>query len=240
MSLTAALHLPGAVLVADSSGVLYWPERELLIVSDLHLEKGSSLALRGRLLPPFDTSATLERLTLVLHRFRPRTVLSLGDSFHDSSGHARLRDEDREVIRAMTARHRWHWIAGNHDPQAPDELGGESCEAFEAAGLIFRHAPSGAEREVAGHLHPKAYVRTRGRKVSRPCFVTDGRRLILPAFGAYTGGLNALDPAVSGHFAPRFWAYLLGQGKVHVLPHDRLDPTGVQLSLLAAMQGPTA
>ncbi|WGF89911.1 ligase-associated DNA damage response endonuclease PdeM [Marinivivus vitaminiproducens] len=238
MSLSAALHLPGAALVADPSGALYWPERDLLVVSDLHLEKATSFAGRGRLLPPYDTRATLERLTLVLHRYRPATVLSLGDSFHDTGGHDRLQAEDRDVIRAMTARHRWLWLAGNHDPDGPGDLGGAAAEAFELGGLVFRHHPGGPGNEVAGHLHPKACVRTRAKTVSRPCFVTDGRRLILPAFGAYTGGLNALDPAVCGHLAPDFWAYLLGRGKIHVLPGDRLDPSGVQLSLLAGLDGP--
>jgi DNA ligase-associated metallophosphoesterase len=227
---TVHLHLPGAVLVADAAGVLVWPEREVLVVADLHLEKGSGLAARGRLLPPYDTGATLARLERTLQHWRPRTVVSLGDSFHDRRAATRLPAEARNRLCALTAAVDWIWVAGNHDPEPPDGLGGRAVETFELAGLLFRHAPDGGGAgEVAGHLHPKAAVRNRGRRLSRRCFATDGRRVVLPAFGAYTGGLNVLDPAFGQLFPAGFHAYVLGPERIHVIPHDRLDPEGVQL-----------
>lgn len=230
---TAPIFLPGARLVACSGGVLVWPEREVLVVADLHLEKGSSLARGGRYVPPYDTRATLARLAQALRLHRPRTVVSLGDGFHDPAASGRLQPEDAATLRAMTAAHSWYWVAGNHDPGPPAGLGGAGVPWLEIGNAVFRHEPDGplAEAaEIAGHLHPKAVVRRAGRRIARRCFATDGRRLILPAFGAYTGGLNVLDPALAGRLRRRFWAYLLGERRVHVIPGDRLDADGVQLA----------
>jgi DNA ligase-associated metallophosphoesterase len=220
----AWLPLGDAVLVADLSGALVWPEQSMVVVADLHLEKGSALARRGLLLPPYDTRTTLTRLEAVLARWRPRRVVSLGDGFHDGAASTRLGAEDRLRLRRLVAACDWLWLAGNHDPAPPEGLGGRVEQALEIAGITLRHAPApqpGA-REIAGHLHPCAGVEVRGRQLSRRCFVDDGRRLLLPAFGSYTGGLDVLDPAIASLFADGFQATLLGEQGVHALPHHRL------------------
>jgi len=182
-------------LVADLSGAFVWESERLLVVSDLHLEKGSSFAARGVLLPPYDTVATLARLSAVIARHVPRTVIALGDSFHDRDAHQRLSAPDRQAIAALQARRDWIWIAGNHDPALPRDIGGAVASEVAIGGIVFRHEPTGAAGEIAGHLHPKARVTTRGRTVERRCFASDGMRAVMPAFGAYTGGLNIRDPA---------------------------------------------
>lgn len=234
----AVLVVNGAKLVADPSGALFWPERELVVVADLHLEKGSSLARRGAMLPPYDTRATLAKLERVLERLAPRRVVSLGDGFHDPDAAARLGADDARRLRALVDAHDWLWVRGNHDPGPPGGIGGR-CEAeVEVGGLVLRHAPAAgamerpeAGGEIAGHFHPKATLRVRGRRLSRRCFATDGRRLLLPAFGSYAGGLNVLDPVVRALFGKAFWVYVLGERRVHCLTHDRLEPTAVQLAL---------
>ena len=149
--------------VADLSGALFWQEQRLLVVSDLHLEKGSSFATRGVLLPPYDTVATLGRLAAVIARHDPRMVIALGDSFHDRAAHERLSTPDREALTAMQARRDWIWISGNHDPALPSDLGGVVASEVAIGPIVFRHEPTGAMGEIAGHLHPKARVATRGR-----------------------------------------------------------------------------
>jgi uncharacterized protein len=221
----AWLRCAGAGLLADPSGALLWPEQALLVVADLHFEKGSSIARFGSLLPPYDTRATLACLEAVLARHAPRTVISLGDGFHDGEASARLAPADRARLAALVARHDWIWLVGNHDPRRPDGVGGRSATEWQVAGTTFRHIPAGAPDgpEIAGHLHPAARVTVRGRRLTRPCFVGDGRRLLLPAFGAYTGGLDVFDPAIAGLFASSFEVALLGDGRVHPLPQARLD-----------------
>jgi uncharacterized protein len=212
----APIHLAGERLMLDPAGALFWPATGLLTVSDLHLEKGSSYARRGQLLPPWDTPATLDRLTLLLRRWQPRLVVALGDSFHDADGAARLPSTEQARLKAMTEAHRFIWVAGNHDPTPPHGVGGEWVEAFATTTLVFRHqATSGAKPgEICGHHHPKEAVPARGCSVSRPCFVADSRRLMMPAFGAYTGGLDVRDPAIARLF-PR-------GGRVFLLGKDRL------------------
>jgi hypothetical protein len=209
----------GSRLRADVSGALIWPERATLVVADLHLEKGSSYGARGRhVLPPYDSTATLDRLEAVLSRHRPDRVICLGDSFHDEGAARRLPEADRARLQAMTAAHEWIWIAGNHDPEPPADLGGDTCEDLCLGGLVFRHAaaPSGGcAGEISGHYHPKASVRLRGRRISAHCFVGDGRRLVMPAFGAYTGGLNVLAAPIQNLFPTDFAAHLLGKGGVY-------------------------
>lgn len=221
----ARLPIAGAVLVADPSGALVWPEQSVLVVADLHLEKGSSLARRGTLLPPYDTRTTLTRLEAVLARWTPRRVISLGDGFHDDRASARLCADDLRRLRRLIAAHDWLWLAGNHDPAPPQGLGGRVASAVEMAGITFRHRPAAApgRDEVAGHLHPSASLTVRGRKLTRRCFVADQRRLLLPAFGSYTGGLDVLDPAIASLFADGFHTTLLGEHRVHALPHHRLE-----------------
>ena len=209
-------------LVADLSGALYWEAQRLLVVSDLHLEKGSSFAARGVLLPPYDTAATLARLAAVISRHNPRMVIALGDSFHDRDAHQRLCDLDRGAITAMQAGRDWIWIAGNHDPALPSDLGGVIASEVCIGPIAFRHEPSGAFGEIAGHLHPKARVATRGRATERRCFASDGERAVMPAFGAYAGGLSIRDQAFTKIFgAPDFTAHVLGDNMVHAIVASR-------------------
>ncbi len=190
---TLAMDVAGVSFHADLSGALYWEEQRLLVVSDLHLEKGSSFATRGVLLPPYDTLATLSRLAAVISRHDPKTVIALGDSFHDRSAHERLSADDRDAVAALQAGRDWIWISGNHDPMLPRDLGGTVADEVSIGPITFRHEPSGAHGEIAGHLHPKARVSARGRSMERRCFASDGLRAVMPAFGAFTGGLNILD-----------------------------------------------
>ena len=210
------------VFLADVSGALFWQEQRLLIVSDLHLEKGSSFAARGVLLPPYDTVATLSRLAAVIARHDPRTVIALGDSFHDRNAHERLSAPDRDALDAMQVRRDWVWIAGNHDPHLPSDLGGTVASEVAIGPIMFRHEPTGASGEIAGHLHPKARVPTRGRSIERRCFASDGERAVMPAFGAYTGGLSIRDAAFAKIFrAPGLMAHVLGDNKLHAIAASR-------------------
>ena len=217
MSEPTPLHLNGAELLADLSGELAWPARRLLAVADLHLEKGSAFASRGRLLPPYDTAATLARLEAAIEAHRPETVVCLGDSFHDIRGAGRLGGADAARLRQMTDAVDWIWIAGNHDPAPPAALGGRALAEFCLGPLVFRHiAESGpVAGEVSGHFHPKAGFHWRGRHVGGRCFIGDARRLILPAFGAYAGGLDVRDPAIAGLFGRAARIHILGRMRLH-------------------------
>jgi DNA ligase-associated metallophosphoesterase len=219
---SGTVTIAGVTMVADLSGALFWEAERLLVVSDLHLEKGSSFARRGVLLPPYDTAATLSRLAAVIMRHNPRTVIALGDSFHDRDAHERLSDPDRDVVTALQARRDWIWIAGNHDPALPDDLGGAVAGEVAIGGIVFRHEPTGAAGEIAGHLHPKARVSTRGRSVERRCFAADGERLVMPSFGAYTGGLSIRDLAFARIFQTLgFMAHVLGDRRLHSIAASR-------------------
>jgi DNA ligase-associated metallophosphoesterase len=210
------------IFLADLSGALFWQEQRLLVVSDLHLEKGSSFAARGVLLPPYDTVATLSRLAAVIARHDPVMVIALGDSFHDRNAHERLSEPDRKALTAMQVRRDWIWIAGNHDPHLPSDLGGMVASEVAIGPIMFRHEPTGASGEIAGHLHPKARVPTRGRSIERRCFVSDGERAVMPAFGAYTGGLSIRDVAFAKIFrAPGLMAHVLGDTKLHAIAASR-------------------
>jgi DNA ligase-associated metallophosphoesterase len=173
----------GAILVADCAGALYWPDESLLVIADLHLEKGSAFAARGVLLPPYDTAATLARLAMLIERYAPRLVIALGDSFHDGGGPARMSDISRAGLKALQRGRDWLWIAGNHDPDPADNIGGRFAEILALGPLTFRHEPSPhpCDGEIAGHLHPQARIARRGRAVSRRCFASDGKRLVMPA-----------------------------------------------------------
>jgi uncharacterized protein len=218
----SAFEVAGVTLLADLSGALFWEEQKLLVVSDLHLEKGSSFAARGVLLPPYDTAATLSRLAAVIARHDPRMVIALGDSFHDRRAHERLSVEDRDAITALQARRDWIWISGNHDPALPSDLGGMVATEVAIGPIAFRHEPTGAFGEIAGHLHPKARVPTRGRTMERRCFACDGARAVMPAFGAYTGGLSIRDVAFAKIFdTPGFMAHVLGDARLHTIAASR-------------------
>jgi DNA ligase-associated metallophosphoesterase len=219
---TSKVTIADVTFVADVAGALFWKEQRLLIVSDLHLEKGSSYASRGVLLPPYDTLATLSRLTAVIARHDPRTVIALGDSFHDRDAHERLSTSNREMLAAMQLRRDWIWISGNHDPALPPDLGGTVANEVAIGPIVFRHEPTGAVGEIAGHLHPKARVPTRGRSMERRCFACDGERAVMPAFGAYAGGLSIRDVAFAKIFgAPGFMAHVLGDNRVHAIAASR-------------------
>jgi DNA ligase-associated metallophosphoesterase len=229
MSTTIALPLAGAVLRADLAGALFWPEEATMIVADLHLEKGSSFARRGipQFVPPYDTRATIDRLEAMLRQHRPRRVICLGDSVHDGGAAERMDGEDARRIGAMTASCDWIWIAGNHDPAPPAGWGGDVLREVAIGDVILRHqALAGASDtgayEISGHFHPTAAVATRAARVSGRCFASDGRRLLLPAFGAYAGGLNVLDPAIAGLFDPAFTVILLGKRRMFAFPNARL------------------
>jgi DNA ligase-associated metallophosphoesterase len=218
----AEIAVAGVALVADCAGAFYWPEEGILAVADLHLEKGSSFAARGVLLPPYDTAATLARVTGLIARYAPRTVIALGDSFHDGNGPARIAATDRATLAALQGGRDWIWVSGNHDPDPADGIGGTFTVTLAVGTVSFRHAPTGAEGEIAGHLHPMARVSARGRSVSRRCFAGDGRRLVMPAFGAYAGGLNVRHRAFAEVFGTlAFTAHMLGEGRIYALPADR-------------------
>ncbi|WP_049820427.1 ligase-associated DNA damage response endonuclease PdeM [Bradyrhizobium japonicum] len=224
VSITSTWHVEvaGIALHADLSGALFWDEQRLLVVSDLHLEKGSSFATRGVLLPPYDTLATLSRLAAVIARHDPRTVIALGDSFHDRTAHERLSADDRDAVAALQTGRDWIWISGNHDPMLPPDLGGTVAEEVAIGPITFRHEPTGAHGEIAGHLHPKARVSARGRSMERRCFASDGMRAVMPAFGAYAGGLSIRDAAFAKIFpANGFVAHLLGDRRVHAIAASR-------------------
>ncbi|MBS0534200.1 MAG: ligase-associated DNA damage response endonuclease PdeM [Proteobacteria bacterium] len=212
-------------LLCDPSGALYWPEHGLLAVSDLHLEKGSSFARRGMLLPPYDTAATLARLTKLIAHYAPRIVVALGDSFHDGGGPSRLSVEDRDSIAALQRGRDWIWITGNHDPEPADGIGGVFQHALALEALTFRHLPSGAAGEIAGHLHPVAKISHRGRAVRRRCFAADDARLVMPAFGEFTGGLNIRDAAFADLFGTlAFTAHMLGEDRLYAFAAKRCLP----------------
>jgi uncharacterized protein len=226
---TAEVSVGGAALIADPAGVLFWPDENLLMVADLHLEKGSSQARRGILLPPYDTSVTLARLGRALDRYRPARVVALGDSLHDRQGASRLSEADRSTLAALMAGRDWVWITGNHDPETAPSPAGTVIRQLMVRGITLRHEPSEApEPEIAGHLHPAARLARRGTKVRRPCFVGDGARLIVPAFGAYTGGLNVLAPAFRPHFKDRaaLAVWMLGSDSIYPIAIKSLHPDG--------------
>lgn len=218
------IRIADAELLADPAGVLLWPEQRMLIVSDLHLEKGSSFAARGTLLPPYDTAATLARLAAVIGRYEPHIVVALGDNFHDGGGPARMHEDDRASVFSLQQGRDWIWITGNHDPKPADGIGGCFADSVAVGPIVFRHQASGQNPpgEIAGHLHPVARVSHRGRTVSRRCFVSDGRRTVMPSFGAYTGGLCIRHRTFAELFgSSSYTAHMLGAGEVYAIPAAR-------------------
>lgn len=217
--ISAPIHIAGERLMLDPAGLAAWPAQRLLAVADLHLEKGSHFAAGGRFVPPYDTRETLERLALALRRHRPQRLVLLGDSFHDARGCDRLADSDRATLSRLLVGIEVVWVLGNHDPVAPEGLPGVAVEEWQLGPLTFRHiARPGASAELSGHFHPKATMPTRAGGVTRPCFLADARRLLLPAFGAYTGGLDIRDPAVAALFPRGGRAFLLGEARLFSFP----------------------
>jgi DNA ligase-associated metallophosphoesterase len=217
----APVHLAGERLMLDPVGVLHWPAGRTLAVADLHLEKGSAFAAAGRLLPPYDTRETLLRLALTLRRYRPARLVALGDSFHDAGGAARLAAGDAALLGRLLAGLEMIWVLGNHDPMPPAGLPGAAMAEWRSGPLRFRHQAEAGDAkpgEVSGHFHPKATMPTRVGGITRPCFVGDARRLLLPAFGAYTGGLDVGAPAIASLFPRGARAFLLGEARLYSLP----------------------
>lgn len=186
------------------AAALYWPAEQALLVADLHLEKASFFARTGQMLPPYDSRETLERLALAVRQTGARRVFALGDNFHDSRGPDRLEPHAAGMLGALTRALDWVWITGNHDPHLGDGAGGTRLEELVLGGLALRHQaiPGTREAEVSGHFHPRLMIEARGRRIARPCAVRGGNRLILPAFGALTGGMSAGDPAILSALQP--------------------------------------
>lgn len=220
------IRIGAETALATREGALYLPGPRALVVSDLHLEKGSAFAVRGQLLPPYDTRATLLRLEALIRRFAPRQIVSLGDSFHDRAAALRMHPDDARALSALVrAVEDWIWIAGNHDPEPPAAIGGRAAPEARIGDILFRHEPApAAQGEAAGHLHPCARVLGRGRAVRARCFAADGRRIVLPAFGAYAGGLNVRDDAFAPLFPEGLVALVLGKERVYPAGLDRLGP----------------
>ena len=211
--------LGGVELLPHLSGALYVPEYESLIISDLHLEQGTSLAKRGLHVPPFDTVSTLAILEEIAAVANPKRLIFLGDSFHDGEGEARLEEKHLDKLHKLTMAHETLWIIGNHDPDPPQSIGGQGAESLALGPLTLRHEPHKhlkGEIEIAGHLHPGCGLNLRGRHVRGKCFIADRQRLVMPAFGAYTGGLSITSPAFHGLFEDghtKMW--MIGKNGLH-------------------------
>ncbi|HSZ74311.1 MAG TPA: ligase-associated DNA damage response endonuclease PdeM [Rhizomicrobium sp.] len=219
MSEAARAIVNGETLLLDQAGAVYWPAEQTLVLADLHFEKGSSFARRGMMLPPYDTKETLARIAELFARHRPARVISLGDSFHDGDGPSRLDPKSREQLDSLIRACEWIWIEGNHDAASAATLGGRVYSEVAIGNLLFRHEPLGGMQmgEIAGHLHPCTSITRRGRSLRRRCFLTDGVRLVMPSFGAYTGGLDMRDAAFVPLFANTFMAYALGSTRVYAV-----------------------
>jgi len=191
----------GETFLATPDGALSWPDRQALLVADLHLEKASWFARLGQFLPPYDSHATLTALAAEVERTGATRLYCLGDSFHDRFGCDRLPASARELLTKLTDRLDWVWIVGNHDPGFADHCGGRIEDEVELGGIVLRHeAVRGDPRpEISGHFHPKLRVSLRGRSVSRRCFVVSATKIIMPAFGSLTGGLDARHPEILGN-----------------------------------------
>jgi DNA ligase-associated metallophosphoesterase len=215
---THEIELKGQLALLDLTGAMYVPGHDALLVADLHFEKGSSFARRGMMLPPYDTRETLLALSDAVFRFDPKTVIALGDSFHDIGGPDRLGTEERTTLAEVQQGRDWIWVTGNHDRILPDSIGGQVVEEMALGSLTLRHEPmAGEQAEVAGHLHPVGKVVMRGRSTRRRCFLTDGSRCVMPALGAYAGGLNACDAAFKPLFANGFTAHLIGTERIFAI-----------------------
>lgn len=212
-------EINGESLVLDCAGAAWWPVERTLIIADIHFEKGSSFAAHGALLPPYDTRTTLKRIAALIDAYAPARVIALGDSFHDVEAADRLDAEERALLARQILGTDWIWIEGNHDPHPPSWLGGTVTPELAIGGLVFRHEPllSPQPGEVAGHLHPCATVTRHGRSLRRRCFVADSSRMVMPAFGAFAGGLSVSEDAIAGLFAGAFAAYMLGGRRVYAV-----------------------
>lgn len=210
------IYLAGHELILHHSGIVLWPALRCAIVADLHLEKGSHFARRGYFIPPYDTHETLLRLHQVCREEKIGELVILGDCFHDRNGFSRMSPGDRALFHDLAA-YGPVWVRGNHDGDfVPD--GFPAYDVFERSGVFFRHeAETGVFPEISGHFHPKAEISHKGAQMRRSCFIEDGRKMILPAFGAYTGGLDVRDPVISHHFPAGYRLYVPGESRVYRL-----------------------
>jgi DNA ligase-associated metallophosphoesterase len=226
-SLRSHVIVSGHALKPLAAGALYWEAEDTLLVADLHLEKGAAFAALGMLLPPYDTRTTLLRLGKIIRDVAPARVVALGDSFHRSESAERLIADDLALLTELQQDRDWYWIYGNHDPHLPASIGGIVCTSLTISGVTLRHSPceTASAREIAGHLHPVARIARRGAVIRRRCFATDGNRLVMPAFGAYTGGLNVLDEAVQPLFLRhKLEAWMMGRSAVYPVLGSLLLP----------------
>ncbi len=220
LSRAHTIALGGLALIPDLSGALYVPDYATLLVADLHLEKGTSLAKRGVHLPPYDTRESLRQLGAVIAATLPQRVIFLGDSFHDRAARERIDGHDLAQLRSITSQIETVWITGNHDPMPPDDVGGTITSQVALGPLTLRHEPkplAGDEIEISGHLHPAASVVSRGHRIRCRCFIGDQRRLIMPAFGSYTGALGVSSEAFEGLFGD-FNVWMIGASAIHRFP----------------------
>ncbi|WP_421792637.1 ligase-associated DNA damage response endonuclease PdeM [Hyphobacterium sp.] len=218
-----ACTVNGVAVVPHLTGALFVPEFSALLVADLHFEKGSAYAAGGQLLPPYDTRKTLSRLAQAIEAHQPETVIALGDSFHDLGADNRIHEDDADLLSGLVKSvSEWIWIEGNHDPEPPARFGGVTRPEMMIGGLALRHEPAKGEApgEICGHLHPAAKVLGRGRRLR--CFATNGARMILPAFGAYAGGLSVRDDAIKSVFGRCPDAWVLGREAVYPIPAKRV------------------
>ncbi|WP_182418430.1 ligase-associated DNA damage response endonuclease PdeM [Bartonella sp. HY038] len=207
----------GQDLILDASGAIYWPSEKLLIIADLHFEKGNAFARQGHLIPPLDTKITIEKLTKLFAHYQPEAILSLGDSFHDTRIFNFIAPDIRQYLTSLSQQFHWIWISGNHDPFLPDNLNGEIVTKKKIQTLTFCHEPqkNGEKGQVSGHLHPAKRIKRYGASIRGFCFATDFSRLILPALGAYAGGLDLEHRAFNGLFdVKKLVAFLLHQGEI--------------------------
>jgi hypothetical protein len=221
-----AVEVHGAEALLRCSGAMWLPASRTLAVADLHFEKGSAYAARGQLLPPYDTRETLNRLEAEVVALQPRVLVFMGDTFHDARAETRIARDDLARIAALAQGRTLIWVIGNHDEDAPLDLPGDKVDELAIGPLILRHEPQPGLQpgEAAGHLHPCVKVAGRGRAVRRRAFVTDGLRVILPAFGAYAGGLNIMDKAFTGLFCAPPLSAALGASRVHAIGWRSLRP----------------
>jgi len=222
------ISFAGETVMLDPAGILFFESLGALVVSDLHLEKGSSFARRRQFLPPYDTTATLARLMTLVEKYDPSIIISLGDSFHDDDASHRLDAHSIETIFAMTKNRNMVWVTGNHDPSAPDHLPGDCVTEIALGRIMLRHIPLASEAgfEIAGHFHPCASIQSRGKRVRRPCFASDGKRMIMPSFGVLTGGLHLANPAFLELFdQSKLRAYM--QGRDQIFPVAAKDIVGL-------------
>lgn len=216
------INLGGQQFVLNHEGILFWPEENIAVASDLHLEKGSHFALHGQLIPVHDSVETLRVLLSALEIFGMEKLILLGDTFHDQQGYDRMNNKARNLFKKLCESHEVIWIKGNHDGAfVPPHVG--DFEEFKVRNMTFRHeATKDDHHEISGHYHPKANIKYKGARISRSCFIEDGTRMIMPAFGKFTGGFDIREDAIAQFFPKDFTAHLLGKDSIYSIPSSKI------------------